>query len=81
MADKPSIITVKGAGDDNKVVLWEKDDAHPDGEIFVSNDGKERRVAETAAVQRKIAEGLLVKVGSTATRTTDSTATKPDDKK
>lgn len=81
MADKPSIITVKGAGDDGKVVLWERNDAHPEGEIFVSNDGKDRKVAETAGVQRKIAAGEMVKVG-TVTKTADAkTDSKTDDKK
>lgn len=65
-----SYITVKGAGDDRKVVIWESDEAHPDGEIFVSNDGIERKVAETAAVKRKLANGELVKA-------TDKSAPKP----
>lgn len=71
MADKLSILTVKGAGDDNKVVLWERHAEHPDkknpsdemGEAFVVNDGKARKVAETATVKRMIADGLLVKGG------------------
>jgi hypothetical protein len=76
MADekKLPIITVKGAGDDGKVVLWERDEQHPphidkDGnetkrphEAFVSNDGMPRKVAETAEVRRLLAEELLVKV-------------------
>ena len=71
--EKLPIITVMGAGTDGKVVLWERDEQHPptldkDGkdtgrphEAFVSNDGKEREVAETAEVRRLLAEGLLVK--------------------
>lgn len=57
-------ISVKGAGNDNRVILWERHEAHPDGEIFLSNDGKARQVAETAAVQRKLADGALVKAGT-----------------
>lgn len=66
MADKLSVITVRGAGDDKRVVLWERDEAHPDGEVVVSNDGKDHKVAETSAVKRLMAEGLLVKGGATA---------------
>lgn len=70
--EKLPIITVVGAGTDGKVVLWERNEEHPptldkDGkdtgkphEAFVSNDGKEREVAETAEVRRLLAEGLLV---------------------
>ena len=66
-----SYITVKGAGDDRRVVLWEKDAAHPDGEIFVSNDGKEYKAGETPAVKRKLASGELVKAGTAAAKTDD----------
>lgn len=71
--EKLPIITVMGAGDDGKVVLWERHEDHPalldeDGnetkrphEAFVSNDGIEREVAETADVKRLLAEGVLVK--------------------
>lgn len=59
-------IQVKGAGDDRKVVLWERASAHPRGEVFVSNDGKAHTVAETAAVKRLLAEGRLVAVHTQA---------------
>lgn len=45
-------ITVYGAGDDNKVALW-------DGDTFVVNDGKAYTVEETATVKRAIAEKRL----------------------
>lgn len=60
MADKAKTITVKGKGDDRKVILWEKDAAHPRGEVMIANDGKVHEVAETAAVKRLIGEGRLV---------------------
>lgn len=59
MADKLNIITVKGAKDDSKVVLWEKHPDHPDGEAFVVNDGKAYKVAETAKVKQLIGFGEL----------------------
>ena len=63
-----------------KTVLWEKSPDHPtgknnaDGEIFIVTDGKEHRVGETAAVQKLLMSGRLVKVG-------DKPASKPDPKK
>lgn len=53
---------VMGSGSDNRVVLWERDKAHPNGEVFVTNDGKAVEVAETARVKRLLQEGVLVKV-------------------
>lgn len=61
MAD-PKIITVKSAlPDKNRVALWERDERHPGGEIFIADD-KEHRVAETPAVLLAIKEDKLVKV-------------------
>lgn len=72
-------IKVSGAGDDRKVVLWEKNADHPNGEVMISNDGAEHEVAETAAVKRLMAEGTLVSAG--AKTTTTAAPAKPDDKK
>lgn len=67
MADKT--ITVKGSGTpDSKVILWEKDDLHPDGEAWIVGDGKEYTVGETAAVKRLIGDGTLVKADGEASR-------------
>jgi hypothetical protein len=52
MADKVRVVS-KGA--DGKVLLWE-------GDTFLSNDGIEREVELTPAVQRLIASGDLVEV-------------------
>lgn len=60
MAKKVRTINVKGNSKDNRVALWEKNEAHPNGEIFVVNDGKNYQVAETAAVKRLLGEGSLV---------------------
>lgn len=70
MADeKVKIISVKATGKtgekkrkeygEGQVVLWEVNAAHPDGECFISHDGKVREVAETPEVLRAIGEGRL----------------------
>lgn len=73
MADEKktlSQVSVRGTGDNGKVVLWEKHPDHPKpvnrlgkpaktGEAFISNDGKSRIVAETSEVKRLIGLGLL----------------------
>lgn len=91
-------VAVRGAGDDGKVVLWERHPQHPKpsklsktGEIFISNDGKTRVVAETPEVKRLLGTGRLVlaKAGETAKAKTGETSvsavktvgTEKDDKK
>src|SRR5690349_1861800 len=64
-----TLIRVKSKGTDGKVLLHEPDKRHPGGEAFLSNDGKVREVAETAAVQRLIGEGVLVKTDEKAAPT------------
>lgn len=64
-----TLIRVKSKGTDGKVLLHERDAAHPGGEAFLSNDGKVREVAETAAVSRLIGEGSLVKTDEKAAPT------------
>ena len=54
-------IKVRGAGFDQKVVLWERDPRHPDGEAFISNDNIMREVEETNEVKTLLARGLLTK--------------------
>jgi len=54
------LIKVKSA-DPNRVALWERHEDHPNKEIFVSG----RHVVEVAltpAVQRKLDQGVLVRV-------------------
>lgn len=75
----------EGVGDAGpfKTVLWEKSPDHPtgkdntDGEIFIVADGKEHRVGETAAVQKLLMSGRLVKAGAKPA----AAPAKPDDKK
>jgi hypothetical protein len=42
-------------------VLWERDEAHPNGEIFIGSD-KPVQVGETAAVAERLRTGALKKV-------------------
>ncbi len=57
---------VKPAADGGfPVVLWERDDAHPDGEAYIAGPGT-FQVGETAAVSRAIAAGQLVRVEAPA---------------
>lgn len=55
-------IRVKGNKADGSVVLWERDDAHPGGEVFIAGQNGPFTVAETPEVLRKIAAQELVKV-------------------
>jgi len=46
-----------------EVAIWEKDAAHPDGEVYVTNrPGRAYRVGLTPAVQRALGEGRLEQV-------------------
>jgi len=55
-------IKVKATNSENKVALWDRDDRHPNGEVFVSGDGKTVEVANTATVRNAIRSGALVEV-------------------
>jgi hypothetical protein len=46
---------------DDRVVLWERDPAHPGGEAFVAS-GAPAKVAKTGEVARLLREGFLVEV-------------------
>jgi len=56
------MITVKSNLSANQVALWERDPAHPGGEVFIAGPG-EHEVGETAAVKARLKDGWLVKVG------------------
>lgn len=66
-------VKVKGTGKDNKVVLWERNEAHPKGQIFVANNGRVVEVAETPQVRQLIAEGRLTTETAKTTATTTNT--------
>lgn len=57
------LILVKAGRNDGKVALWERDENHPDGEVWVDGTQPEPvSVYPTEAVRTKIAQGVLVEV-------------------
>lgn len=58
-----NIITVKVTRPetDTRVVVWERDDAHPNGEVFIAGPG-EFQVAETDRVHEALRSGRLQRV-------------------
>lgn len=70
MADQDYVNVVAGptvaAG---KVVLWERNPSHPDGEVFIAapedgQDAKPVKAARTSDVEGHLRSGALVEVGS-----------------
>lgn len=55
-------IKVKATNNEGRVALWDRDAAHPTGEVFVTGDGSVVEVANTAAVRAAIKAGELVEV-------------------
>ena len=53
------IVTVRSTTSDGRVIVWERNPEHPNGEVFVSGDQKERRVALTSAVLAELSKGRL----------------------
>lgn len=54
-------IVVEGAPNDGRVILWEKNPIHPDGEVFVT-EGNQATVGVTPAVTALLKAGLLFEV-------------------
>jgi len=52
-------VKVKGTSDDSRVVLWERDTRHPDGEVLLTGNAKPTKVALTRAVSDRIRDGVL----------------------
>jgi hypothetical protein len=84
MADTIQVVSGPKAVKD-QVILWERDAAHPNGEIYLVGgeevDGKPKvtEVGETPGVLDKMATGELARVGSkeAAPAATDSSGTAP----
>lgn len=56
-------IWVKSGLKDNKVALWEVDEAHPGGEVYIADSSPEAKaieVAKTSQVMKFLGEGRLV---------------------
>lgn len=66
------LITVMAAKADDKVVIWETNPDHPNGEIFISGDGTSSQVALTPAVQHRLDNRTLVKVQGERNDPTDA---------
>lgn len=52
------MLTVRSTRTDGRVVLFERDERHPDGEAFVASDAP-AEVGDTPMVRLKIAQGSL----------------------
>lgn len=63
-------ITVRAHPDlpEGEVALWERDDLHPDGEVYIVADGRECEVGETPAVNAGLATKRLARVERRAAR-------------
>jgi len=59
-ADKIEKMWVESGREDDSVVLFERDDAHPDGEAFVGGRGIPEHVARTAKVEAGLESGELI---------------------
>jgi hypothetical protein len=55
-----SYITVKSAKEDGRTAFWERSEEQPNGEVFVSGNGRPVKVAATNAVYAAITSGRLV---------------------
>lgn len=56
-------LTIRAARDDRRVAVREAHPDHPDGEIWVTGDGREHTAALTREVARRIGDGSVVVVG------------------
>lgn len=88
MADEQEYMTVRitDAVPEGRVVMWERDDAHPDGEIYIAKPSKEDQkntvnaevkanefqVGDTAFVHEKIRNGELEEVKQSSAKATSS---------
>lgn len=56
------MLTVRGSGRSDLTAIWEVDEAHPNGEIFLSESSAEAQVGDTTRVRQAIMDGKLVLV-------------------
>jgi hypothetical protein len=59
-------ITVKSARKDGRVAFFERDKAHPKGEVFIRGDQQTVEVGDTRALRKAIRDGNLVEVTQAA---------------
>lgn len=58
------LIKVMPAKQDDRVALWEVHPDHPDGEIFITGNGKSYKVALTPMVKSRLNDGKLIRMQS-----------------
>lgn len=59
------LVTVRGSGNDRRVVFTEAHPDHPHGDVMVANDGYPIELASTPAVLRALETGILIRVDTT----------------
>lgn len=59
MGDEPKVLCVKSARADDRVVLWEVDDTHPEGEAWIAGAAP-ALVGETGTVAKMLKEGTIL---------------------
>ena len=73
MADYFWVKAAKLTDEGGRIVLWERDEAHPEGEVFIG-DNKPVQVGNTSAVAERLRTGELVKVDAPAKAETETEA-------
>lgn len=68
MAD---FITVQSTSNDQRVCLHEFDAVHPNGEVWIVNDGTPHKVALTAGISQRLQNGALVEVQHKSKKSTE----------
>jgi len=53
------LVLVRSTTSDGRVIVWERNPEHPNGEVFVVGDRKEKRVALTSAILVELSKGRL----------------------
>jgi hypothetical protein len=79
MADEQYIQVQAAPAAGNRGVFWERDAAHPGGEVSIGPDDPPTRVAPTTAVRAAIRQGRLVEVGQDAAVASAETSNGPAD--
>lgn len=57
---------VKGAKDDSRVVISERDPKHPGGEVYIANDGIVVEAGQTIRIQSLLRDGKIVEAEAPA---------------
>lgn len=63
-------IYVKATNLDGRVAVWDRHADHPNGEVFITGDGRVHEVAETPKIKRGLSSGVLTAVEKPAAEVT-----------